>query len=123
MFVGDCHRRTRTRSGLTSLFYYFAQVTLLSETAAVEEIEQIVSDASRSGIFEKSKETIVQEYLNDLERRVRRLYDGMLAITSQRFDREDIAKLWESSGNRSKRSSLSPLEWRGDCEAFRPIWT
>jgi hypothetical protein len=29
-----------------------------------------------------------------MERRIRRLYDGMLAITSQRYDREEIAKLW-----------------------------
>ena len=62
--------------------------------AAVQEIEEIVSDASRFGNLEQSKRRILQEYFDDLERRVRRLYDGALAITSQRYKRENIVNVW-----------------------------
>jgi len=63
--------------------------------AAVEEIERIVGNASRTGVLGDKDEEVLQEFLNDFERRARGLYDGALAITSQTYDREHIAKFWK----------------------------
>jgi len=62
---------------------------------AVEEIERIVGNASQTGVLPDKDEEVLQEFFNDFERRARGLYDGALAITSQTYDREHIAKFWQ----------------------------
>jgi len=63
---------------------------------AVEEIENIISNASQFGELGAEQARVLQQFLDERQQGALALYNSGLVVTSQMYEREKIARFWQN---------------------------
>jgi uncharacterized protein YciW len=61
-----------------------------------EQLELIVSEASASGQLRPEQASVLRQFFADVNNQARTLYDSGLTVTSQMYEREQIAQFWKN---------------------------